>query len=86
LTADFTPHDIAGGIAHAKMLGKQGISLEKKPARLLLGLSPSWKKSRGKFEFKIELEDIHMAVESRLIEKIGRWGASSIQRVPATTR
>ena len=29
---------------------------------------------QGKFEFKPELEDIHMAVEARLIEKIGEVG------------
>jgi len=68
-------HDIAGSIAHAKMLGKQGI-ITQDDARLITDTLASIRKEieQGEFEFRIELEDIHMAVESSLIEKIGDVG------------
>ena len=67
--------DIAGSIAHAKMLAKQGIISEADASAIIGGLEAISKEiTQGKFEFKLELEDIHMAVESRLIEKIGDKG------------
>jgi argininosuccinate lyase len=67
--------DIAGSIAHAQMLGKQGIITEDEAGAIVNGLeSIRGEIERGEFEFKPELEDIHMAVESRLIEKIGDAG------------
>ncbi len=69
------PYDIAGSIAHAKMLGKQGIIKDEEARQIIDGLESILEEiEQGKFEFKIELEDIHMAVESRLIEKIGEVG------------
>jgi argininosuccinate lyase len=67
--------DITGSIAHAKMLGKQGI-ITAEEARTIIGGLDSIREeiARGEFEFKPELEDIHMAVESRLIEKVGDVG------------
>ncbi len=67
--------DITGSIAHAKMLGKQGI-ITAEEARTIIGGLDSIREeiARGEFEFKTELEDIHMAVESRLIEKVGDVG------------
>jgi argininosuccinate lyase len=65
-------YDIAGSIAHAKMLAKQGIISNKEAETIIEGLiSIREEIEQGKFEFKLELEDIHMAIESRLIEKIG---------------
>ncbi|HEX7363842.1 MAG TPA: argininosuccinate lyase [Dehalococcoidia bacterium] len=64
--------DIAGSIAHARMLAKQGL-ISKKDAELIVkGLNSIREEiEQGKFQFKVELEDIHMNIESRLFEKIG---------------
>ena len=65
-------HDIAGSIAHAHMLAKQEL-ISKKDAELIVSglVSIRDEIEQGKFEFKPELEDIHMNIESRLFEKIG---------------
>jgi argininosuccinate lyase len=69
------PYDIAGSIAHAKMLAKKGIISPKEAATIVKGLSSVQKEiEQGKFQFKPELEDIHMAIESRLMEKVGKVG------------
>ena len=69
-------HDIAGSIAHARMLWKQGIIPEKDAELIIMGLiSIREEIERGEFQFKEELEDIHMNIEARLIEKIGDAGA-----------
>ena len=69
-------HDIAGSIAHARMLWKQGIIPEKDAELIIMGLiSIREEIERGEFKFKEELEDIHMNIEARLIEKIGDAGA-----------
>jgi len=67
--------DIAGSIAHARMLARQGIIADKEAETIIGGLASIREEiEQGKFEFKAELEDIHMAVESRLIEKVGEAG------------
>ena len=64
--------DIAGSMAHAKMLAKQGIISEKEAELITMGLlSLREEIEQGKFPFKPELEDIHMNIEARLTEKIG---------------
>ena len=69
------PYDIAGSIAHAKMLAKQGIISEKEAAVITKGLDFIQKEiEQGKFQFKTELEDIHMNIEAQLIEKVGEVG------------
>jgi argininosuccinate lyase len=68
--------DIAGSIAHAKMLAKQGIISEPDSAAIVLGLQEIEQEiAAGKFQFNNDLEDIHMSVEARLTEKIGAAGA-----------
>jgi len=67
--------DIAGSIAHAKMLAKQGIISEKDAQVIIDGLTSIREEvEQGKFEFKTELEDIHMNIEARLLEKVGEVG------------
>ncbi|OGO07338.1 MAG: argininosuccinate lyase [Chloroflexi bacterium RBG_13_60_13] len=67
--------DIAGSIAHARMLGKQGIILQSEADAIIAGLiSIREEIEQGRLQFKVELEDIHMNVEARLIEKIGDVG------------
>jgi len=68
-------HDIAGSIAHAKMLAKQGIISAKEAETIVKGLRAIEKEiEQGKFKFKPELEDIHMNIEASLIEKVGEVG------------
>ena len=68
-------HDIVGSIAHAKMLARQGIISGKEAEIIIRGLESIREEiGQGKFEFKPELEDIHMAIESRLMEKVGEVG------------
>ncbi len=68
-------HDIAGSIAHARMLAKQGIISEKEAEAITKGLASIREEiEQGKFEFKPELEDIHMSIEARLVEKVGEVG------------
>jgi argininosuccinate lyase len=69
------PYDIAGSIAHARMLAKQGIISDKEAETIVLGLNGIKEEfALGQFVFKAELEDIHMHIEARLIEKVGEVG------------
>ncbi|MCY3544893.1 MAG: argininosuccinate lyase [Chloroflexi bacterium] len=64
--------DIAGSIAHARMLAKQGIITGEDAAAITRGLCEIEREIEdGEFAWRPELEDIHMNVESRLHEKIG---------------
>jgi argininosuccinate lyase len=64
--------DIAASKAHAAMLARQGILTTDDAAKIAHGLDTILSEIEGgKFEFKRELEDIHMNVESRLAELIG---------------
>ncbi|MEX0781843.1 MAG: argininosuccinate lyase [Dehalococcoidia bacterium] len=69
---DLHEHDIAGSIAHARMLGKQGIIPAEDAARIIEGLQAVLLDFRaGRVPWRPELEDIHTHVESALKEKIG---------------
>ncbi|MGB6873275.1 MAG: lyase family protein, partial [Dehalococcoidia bacterium] len=64
--------DIEGSIAHARMLAKQGIIAESEAEAIIKGLHSIREEiEQGKFQFKTELEDIHMNIEAGLFEKIG---------------
>ena len=67
--------DIKGSVAHAKMLGRQGI-IDEKDAELIVKTLLEIEKEidEGKAEFMIDAEDIHMNIETMLIEKIGDVG------------
>jgi argininosuccinate lyase len=68
--------DIQGSKAHSAMLAAQGILTEADRDAIHAGLDEIEKEiEAGVFDFKTELEDIHMNVESRLREKIGDAGA-----------
>jgi len=68
-------HDIAGSIAHARMLAMQGIISGNEAETIIKGLESIREElEQGKFEFKPEMEDIHMSIEARLMEKIGEVG------------
>ncbi|MEM7007944.1 MAG: argininosuccinate lyase, partial [Thermodesulfobacteriota bacterium] len=67
--------DIQGSIAHATMLASQKIILKKEADQIIKGLKQIEKEiESGKFPFRQELEDIHLNIERRLIEKIGDIG------------
>jgi len=64
--------DIAASKAHAEMLAKQGIIGADDARRIVQGLDTILSEiGSGKFQFKRQLEDIHMNVEARLAELIG---------------
>jgi argininosuccinate lyase len=68
-------YDIEGSIAHARMLSKQGIISKKDERVILKGLKDILAEiEKGRFAFKSEDEDIHMAIEKALIEKTGETG------------
>ena len=65
--------DIAGSIAHAKMLGKQKIISKKESDKLVKGLKSIHADiEKNKVKFSRSLEDIHMNIESLLSKKIGK--------------
>ena len=67
--------DIKGSIAHAKMLGKQGIIEMSESEKIVKGLLDVLSDiENGKVEFLIDAEDIHMNVEKLLTDKIGDAG------------
>ncbi len=64
--------DIAGSIAHAHMLARQGIISEKEAELIVMGLvSIRQEIEGGQFPWREELEDLHMNIEARLSEKVG---------------
>lgn len=68
--------DIRGSLAHVKMLAKQSIIPAGDAEKISEGLLVIAKEiEEGKFEWKEELEDVHMNIESKLIERIGDAGA-----------
>lgn len=68
-------YDIEGSIAHAMMLGKQGIISKKESEKIVDALTEiSEEIETGKFRFRQDLEDIHMNIEAALIKKIGDIG------------
>jgi argininosuccinate lyase len=71
----FWKHDIAGSIAHARMLRKVGLIDARDLAAIEKGmLSIADDIQAGKFEFKLADGDIHMAIEAELTRRIGEPG------------
>ena len=68
-------YDIQGSVAHCKMLVKRNILTASEGKRILKGLAGIERElQRGTFPFLSSDEDIHMAIERRLTEKIGAVG------------
>ena len=68
-------YDIQGSMAHARMLARQGIITEAEAQTIISGLESILTDiENGQFEFSVALEDIHMNIEARLIERIGPVG------------
>lgn len=69
------PYDIQGSIAHARMLGAQGIIAKAEAEQIIAGLKSILSDiEAGKIEFSNEAEDIHMNIETLLTERIGQPG------------
>jgi argininosuccinate lyase len=69
------PYDIAGSLAHCHMLTACGIIPAADGKKIARGLAEIEKEiARGEFVYTQSDEDIHMAIERRLIEKIGPAG------------
>ena len=67
--------DITCSMAHSAMLGKQGIIAEEEADKIIEGLKGILKEiEAGKIQFSAEYEDIHMAMEQILTERIGVAG------------
>jgi argininosuccinate lyase len=68
-------HDIAGSIAHARMLAHVGVLTSGEYEAIVEGLQAIKEEiEQGRFEWKVALEDVHMNIEARLIERIGEVG------------
>ena len=69
-------YDIAGSKAHADMLADHGILTREELTAIREGLTAIGQEiDQGTFQFKRELEDIHMNIEKSLVERIGPAGA-----------
>ena len=67
------PYDIAGSIAHCRMLAKVGVITDEDANGLVEGLGIIKRElDRGDFTFDDSLEDIHMHIEARLLQVAGK--------------
>ena len=67
--------DIAGSLAHAEMLAAQGILSPQDHASIARGLAEiAAEIEAGAFEWKLELEDVHLNIEARLTQRVGDAG------------
>lgn len=64
-------HDIQGSIAHATMLQKTGVLTKAELNAIVEGLEDIGQEiADGKFEWKAELEDVHMNIEAELTKRV----------------
>jgi argininosuccinate lyase len=67
------PYDIEGSIAHCRMLAQVGVISVEDANQLVEGLGQIKRElDHGKFEFDDSLEDIHMHIEARLLQDVGK--------------
>jgi argininosuccinate lyase len=67
--------DIAGSLAHAEMLGAQGIISAEDRASIERGMAHITAEIQsGAFEWKLDLEDVHLNIEARLTQLVGDAG------------
>ncbi len=68
-------HDLRGSVAHATMLGETGILTTDEAAQLVAGLEAlKGEVEAGTFDWRVELEDVHMNLEHALTERVGPVG------------
>ena len=69
------PYDIEGSIAHCRMLAMQEIISPENAEKIISGLRDILQSmEKGEFSYSAEMEDIHMAIEKSLIDRIGEVG------------
>ena len=69
------PFDIQASLAHARMLGARGIIGAQDLADIERGMAQVREEiEQGRFEWKLELEDVHLNVEARLTQLVGDAG------------
>jgi argininosuccinate lyase len=67
--------DITGSLAHAEMLAAQGILSAEDHAAIQRGLNEiAAEIEAGQFDWKLDLEDVHLNIEARLTERVGIAG------------
>ena len=67
--------DIAGSLAHAEMLAAQGIISAQDHASIVDGMAQIRTDiEAGRFEWKLDLEDVHLNIEARLTQLVGDAG------------
>jgi argininosuccinate lyase len=67
--------DITGSLAHAEMLAAQGIISAEDHASIQKGMAQIWNEiESGAFEWKLDLEDVHLNIEARLTQLVGDAG------------
>lgn len=66
---NFWQEDIIGSVAHARMLGEQGIITKEEAQQLIDGLEKIHE--AGPEALRMDVEDIHTAIEMRLYELVG---------------
>ena len=67
--------DIAGSQAHARMLAKIGVLTAQECEQIMTALDQIQQEiEHGQFNWRVDLEDVHMNIESRLVELIGEPG------------
>jgi argininosuccinate lyase len=67
--------DIAGSLAHAEMLAAQGIIGQDDHAAIQRGMAQITAEiESGAFEWKLDLEDVHLNIEARLTQLVGDAG------------
>lgn len=70
------PHDIEGSVAHSAALEKAGLLTAEERRAIVDGLLAIGEDiQQGTFQFRTELEDIHMNIEAELTRRIGDSGA-----------
>uniref|UniRef100_A0A7C2BBG5 Argininosuccinate lyase n=1 Tax=Pseudomonas graminis TaxID=158627 RepID=A0A7C2BBG5_9PSED len=68
-------HDIMGSIAHATMLAKVGVLTDAERDTIIDGLKGiQGEIEAGTFDWRVDLEDVHMNIEARLTDRIGVTG------------
>ncbi len=67
--------DIAGSLAHAEMLAAQGVISAADHASIQRGMAQITAEiESGAFEWKLDLEDVHLNIEARLTQLVGDAG------------
>ena len=75
LTSDSIRTTFEGSIAHCRMLAECKIISQDEASLIVEGLGEILREiDRGELSFDASQEDIHMAIEQRLIQKIGEVG------------